>query len=397
MPSRCISSDTTPGVSAVSRQVFVVLGMHRSGTSAAAGLLARLGVLPPRTTMPPDVSNTSGYGESMRFWGFHERLLRDVGSRWDSCTSLDAAMREWSTAADWKGECRQLLREEFGDAPRFVLKDPRLCRIMPFWLDVLAAEAVRPLAILVFRNPMEVARSLRQRNGLEPGLALLIWLRHVLDAERHTRAIPRTFLEYDDLLRDWRAAVDRITRDLNVSLQPRTASEEAAIDAFVDESLHHQRAELDSFGDETPVLAAWIRRSWEALRQLRDGRSASGAVPTDLDTIRVEFDLATAALGGVCDRVRGGFEADIAGMRSHLQRLQEESAALEADRASLQDQVTALERASDTLQRHSQATQRENELLENALVAARQDARDLRESGSWRITAPLRAIYRIFR
>ena len=107
-------------------------------------------------------------------------------------------------------ECRELLRSEFGDAPRFVLKDPRNCRIVPFWLQIFREEGIQAKAVLVVRPPFDVARSLRARDGLRLALGALIWLRHVLDAEAGTRSIPRAWTAYGDILRDWREAAQRI-------------------------------------------------------------------------------------------------------------------------------------------------------------------------------------------
>ena len=73
----------------MSRTALLVLGMHRSGTSATAGLLVRLGVEAPMMLMPADASNPEGYWESRRLWEVHERLLRDADSRWDTYTRLD--------------------------------------------------------------------------------------------------------------------------------------------------------------------------------------------------------------------------------------------------------------------------------------------------------------------
>ena len=66
-----------------------------------------------------------------------------------------------------------------------------MCRLVPFWLHILDVEGIAPIAVLVLRSPGEVARSLAARNDFEAEIALLIWLRHVLDAE----ATPGLFVE----------------------------------------------------------------------------------------------------------------------------------------------------------------------------------------------------------
>ena len=82
-----------------------------------------------------------------------------------------------------------------------------MCRFVPFWLRILQSAGIDPVGILVFRNPADVASSLAERDGLLPQFSLLMWLRHMLDAERFTRMIPRAVVEYRDLLSDWRREV----------------------------------------------------------------------------------------------------------------------------------------------------------------------------------------------
>jgi hypothetical protein len=271
-----------------------------------------------------------------------------------------------------------------------------MCRFVPFWLRVLESEAVTPAAVLVLRSPVEVARSLGARNGFEPDLSLLIWLRHVLDAELHTRDIRRTFVRYEELVQDWKLVAERVSRDLEMTWRSRTFADDVEIDRFVNSGLRHFRDELDS-PDVAPVVAGWLRRTSAALQRLHDDDSSHAAAFADLDAVRVEFDRATSALGGVSERIRGSLEAQVGSLQSQVERLErehrslrEQAAGLEATRISLQERLASIEQHSEALQRHLQALEQDRRFLE-------QDAKALRESASWRITAPLRAVYRLFR
>ena len=103
--------------------------------------------------MPADASNPEGYWESRRLWEVHERLLREADSRWDTYTRLDMDRFQPSVLVELSDACRRALHAEFGDAPRFVVKDPRMCRFVPFWLRVLESEGIIPAAVLVIRQP----------------------------------------------------------------------------------------------------------------------------------------------------------------------------------------------------------------------------------------------------
>ena len=99
-----------------------------------------------------------------------------------------------------------------------MLKDPRICRFVPLWRAVLGRLGVAPKVVVPLRHPLEVAGSLARRDGMPEDEALLLWLRHCLEAEAATRGLPRSFLRYDDLVADWRPAVDRLAHGLSPRL-----------------------------------------------------------------------------------------------------------------------------------------------------------------------------------
>jgi hypothetical protein len=76
----------------------------------------------------------------------------------------------------------------------------------------------------------------------------------MLETERVTRGTPRAYIRYEDLLLDWRAEMDRVGRTLELPLLTEIAPERAAaVDAFVDPSLHRARTGWDEL--EVPESA----------------------------------------------------------------------------------------------------------------------------------------------
>src|SRR5437899_8959248 len=65
----------------------------------------------------------------------------------------------------------QLLIEGFESAGLWGWKDPRNSLTLPFWQDLLPG--LRTL--IVVRNPLEVAHSMRERNGTSYSFALRLW------------------------------------------------------------------------------------------------------------------------------------------------------------------------------------------------------------------------------
>ncbi len=62
---------------------IIVLGMHRSGTSALAGALALLGVDMGRSLLAPADDNVRGLWEHEELVRLHDRLLSAFESSWD--------------------------------------------------------------------------------------------------------------------------------------------------------------------------------------------------------------------------------------------------------------------------------------------------------------------------
>ncbi|UQV19489.1 hypothetical protein MU852_06915 [Brevundimonas albigilva] len=192
------------------RSAIVVLGMHRSGTSSVAGALSMLGAAPPRTLMSPAQDNPRGFWESVVLADFNDRLLTAGGSRWDDPRPFDLAAV--SGVDGFAQEAAHLLRAEFDDQSLIVMKDPRVCRLFPFWGEVLEATGHDVAVVSPLRDPAEVAASLTRRNGFPPRQGLGLWLRHVLDAEAASRGRPRVFLPWSDFLADWRGLRTRSGR-----------------------------------------------------------------------------------------------------------------------------------------------------------------------------------------
>jgi hypothetical protein len=282
----------------MNRQALLILGVHRSGTSAMTGAVIQLGARAPKTLMRTEHDNPLGHWESDAFYQFHERLLKSAGTEWSDWTRINPAWFGSPAADEFAAELQALLEQEFGRAPLFAVKDPRVCRFVPFWLRNLEdAGVTTTAAILTIRHPFEVAASLAVRNGFETGRSVLMWLRHVLEAEFETRTIKRSFVRFDDLLADWRAVVRRVSVDIGVTWPEQSSLDDGAIATIVRPDLRHHVNESQSTMPLDPKLEDWIGRTMGAMMLL----SQSGPAPVDqafavLDDVKSEFDAATPTL-----------------------------------------------------------------------------------------------------
>jgi GT2 family glycosyltransferase len=324
---------------------LVVLGMHRSGTSALTRVLVRLGAALPRTVMRPKEDNPLGFCEPVKLMELHDRMLAEGGSRWDDWRAFDVANLRPKRLAHYNKEIGRLLREEYDDASLLVLKEPRICRFVPLYIEQFDKLAIEPRFILIHRNPIAVARSLKKRNGMTEGFAALMWLRHVLDAERATREKRRSFLSYERFVDDWCTEVERISAELAIPWPRSVDDASAEIDAHVSHHLRHHegiRAELDA-SDQIPT---WIKDTYGALLALeRSGDGEREAIAT-LTRVHQSFDAAASTFG----------RATFPEMAAREQRLSEERDSLserveklEEERGALRDQVAELKRRQESL------------------------------------------------
>jgi hypothetical protein len=235
------------------RKAILVLGMHRSGTSALTRVLGFCGAaLPRRNLGDSHESNPLGHWEPQRIVDAHDRFLEEAGTAWDAVTGFPDAMFTTELAETCRQQLIDIVASEYGNSRLFVLKDPRTSRLLPLWRPVLDRIHAAPHAIIVVRNPLEVASSLQRRDGWDEYRALVVWLRYLLSAERETRDMPRCFVKYDDLMENWRAVVRNISAHLDLPLTIGNADIDRQVDRFVRQDLkHHQRptAELLYRGD----------------------------------------------------------------------------------------------------------------------------------------------------
>jgi hypothetical protein len=264
-------------------QALLVLGMHRSGTSAVAGCVERLGVsLGPRLVPGAPGDNERGFFEHAEVLSAHERFLAERGSSWDDPRpSLSHGLAE-DAAEALAAELEPIVERDFATTPHWAIKDPRLCRLLPAWLRLLERRRVGAAAIIVVRHPAAVARSLARRNGFSGAKSVLLWLDHMLAAERATRALPRILLAFDALLADPANVLAAAGERLGLAWPRRPSEAAAELAAFASADLRHHRDAALEPGVPLATLAAAAHAAFE--------RTLAGPVEaTTFDRLVTEF------------------------------------------------------------------------------------------------------------
>ena len=284
-------------LSAPYRTAIVVLGMHRSGTSALTRIVNFLGAALPRHLVPANQSNPRGHWESAPLVALHEELLSSIDSSWDDWRTPPLRWRDNDTAAGFGGRIQQTIDEEYGAAPLIVMKDPRMCRTLPYWLSVLEKTGIRSAPLIIVRNPLEVAESLRERDGLSFEKSMLLWLRHYLDAEFETRHLPRNIISLDVLLEDWRSLAAQTAGRLSLQWPRSIADAAQDVREFLDLELHTHRATMAELEAHTEV-PSWVKSAYRALTILCDEPKAADP-KRELDRVRQNFAESAKVFGVV--------------------------------------------------------------------------------------------------
>ena len=338
------------------RIAILAAGMHRSGTSALTRVLNIVGCDLPRTLMKPQRDNVEGFWESQAIADFNQEVLASSGSSWDDWRPF---ARDWYAspiADEFRERAQELVHSEFGNSRLFVLKDPRICRLLEFWIEIVRACSAQPFVVSPIRNPFDVASSLHIRNNIDPFVGLLIWLRHVLDAEAASRGLKRAYLRHEQLVSEAHSLVDRLGNDLGVAW-PKSSSPlaEMEIDEFLSPELHHHSSD-DANHRSNPHLSKWIKTSFAIFDRWSHGNVCEGDI-SDLDRIKAAFDEATPA-----------FSRAMAAGRKAEQGNRELSKKLEVSRHELE----ASRRELEASRRELEASRRELEVFQRE-TAERED------------------------
>jgi hypothetical protein len=245
-----------------------VLGMHRSGTSALARVIDLIGVPladhgmvdPSHPALSPE-DNPAGYWEPQDLVKFNMSLLERLGGRTMAPPPLEISAHAAHLLREQIPAARALFRS-LHPGEQWAWKDPRNCLLLPFWL---AALEDRPVVVLAYRDPTEVAQSLHRRGPRVGAAGISLWEKYVRAALFASQDLPRLVVDYADLVADPGRTVGRVGSFLaaqGLHLAGEEGRRQAA--ASIDPSLHRQRRAERRQDGMTPDQRDLVRQLSEA-------------------------------------------------------------------------------------------------------------------------------------
>jgi GT2 family glycosyltransferase/glycosyltransferase involved in cell wall biosynthesis len=334
------------------QKAIIVLGMHRSGTSAVAGVLNILGVDFAPSLVPAQPDNPEGFQQLPDIVNIHDRILESLNLKWDDVGPFPDNWWKNKALRPFRNDLSEIIVRDFAECELWGINDPRMSRLLPLWLSIFHEVNCHPHFVHIVRNPVEVSESLRKRQGFARRKSILLWMVHELEAELWTRNLPRVFVSYRQLLENWPGTLEKISDGLGISFPLKISDVVDKVSDFLDlEMKHHDRAEdLWSYDPDTPQC---VLKAYSNFENATDG--ADKDFVTSLSECRAEFESsmlsypsrtlmeelkqqrsnAGGELTGLSERI-GELEG---GLRERDVRLVEASAQLEArtDEIALRD------------------------------------------------------------
>ena len=321
--------------------------------------------------LPLKLENPLGFFESERLVDINEGLLQVLGCKWDRPPLLPACWERPPLLDELQPQRSKLM--PYALERDWVDKDPRLCITYPAFLHILLRRI--PL-VVALRDPLAVATSLHARNGFSLNRGLVLWwiYNHHIASQLCSKdlLIPySSLLRLDDQilqqllgpfleLHSYQRPSNALARDLIASLfKPEFNRSEEALNA-------ESRAHIN------PLLWKVSKKAYDAVIQN----------PNKLISFKEHFNSMPRAVLECSARDQLLPEAETNFLRNSLN-------CLESEMRNVGCSLEQRERDCVLLQSQLQDNQRALDLVQDQL-------RDLRNSRSWRITAPLRAFAKFF-
>lgn len=396
----------------MSQTCLLVLGMHRSGTSALSGLLSLAGFTLGSELLAESQDNPKGHFENLNILRFNDRVLKEIGSSWDDI-AFDFS-RDFEKS--YMDQLKAILISEFSYTKNFALKDPRIIFLFDLYRDVMRDLSIDFKILIPYRSPLEVASSLEKRNLFSKEKGLLLWSMNMAMAEIKSRGFPRVFINYDDLINNPADSIYNIDSVLNTELAKLL--DLSKVKDFIDPNLNRNSFGNVQFSDRMP---SFVQEIYAGLINPDENKkifyldNASKALFTYRDFF-VSADYRSSILKAnelenklkskheVLERFKEKFTSlkyFVEKQNSTIDDIKSKNIILESEYRAQLEQVNErsvnLEREVEKLRGHSAsakvaftALQYENKKLKSELVS-------VYTSRSWILTRPLRKLFSLLK
>ncbi|MTI65568.1 MAG: glycosyltransferase [Firmicutes bacterium] len=235
------------------KKAIFVLGMHRSGTSVLTAGINALGAKVINNT-PKTEENPKGYYEHGEVQALNDEILKEFNTFWGNPyykSEIEEVFVDEKKFSRYYDRAKKIINVYKNDDV-FVIKDPRMSILYPFWekvvREVFSAEVFK---VVILRNPMEVIKSLLKRNESNPFLSLghnkihylklwtlyNFWIIKNIDTNNY-------FITFDEFVNHPRDTLVNIAKTVSVNIDDIRNIDEF-INNFLERGLKHYNEDID--------------------------------------------------------------------------------------------------------------------------------------------------------
>lgn len=382
--------------------MLVVLGVHRSGTSVIARSLECFGAKNSRNLLAANPINPKGFFEDQDIYNFNElKLLPHLGASWHNVNFI-----EWKKLCSHDRsklilEASEIIKKNYSDSAQlFVLKEPRISILLPFYLSVLENVGFEVKLICSLRDPLSVARSLNKVQGLSINHGGMLYVSNWLSILNSIQNVPTAFANYDEIITDPSRVLNSIANKLGIQIPrdfEKNISELSSV--FIEKNCRHNTFKIDElfWEPDLPQLAIELYKSLLAANQTQSIEKTNCCLDNakslfaELKPTLLEYDRMISTIRATQNQIHE-LQAAIDVEKSNLNKL-------EIKIRHRDSQITILERK--LIQKDQEIGEKED-VISGLQVRISNHDHDLdhlraylnlvKSSWSWRVTAPFRAI-----
>jgi len=322
---------------------FIVLGMHRSGTSLLSSLLDSCGVYfgESEDFIEVNEENPRGFWERKDVRQLNDDMLHSMNADWDELLNFSPSRFDLDVNEGLLGRAENILsllhRESEGAIVG--LKEPRFCLLMDAWSCALNQEH---LGIVVVRDPADVAFSLHRRNGMPMEVAYYLIGQYQLSLAVYLEGRSFVSVSYENLLAQPLLTFEKLSTDILKASGVELDCRAELVSSIVEPALNR------SAGKEL-VPSKWSHLLEYNECLLRGDAFKFKSFPSDeISVLRYQYDNRfTISLD--YERKFRKIEADYLRLRVHAKQLEGKRRDLESQKQALDGNVKYLVKKLDAL------------------------------------------------
>ncbi|HIH0844088.1 TPA: sulfotransferase family protein, partial [Vibrio cholerae] len=228
-------------------KTVVILGMHRSGTSVVAKAISLSGVEFGDNLLEAKADNEKGFWEDAYIVDCNDKVLHQSQHEWYTVGEVNPVFK------DKKADILQYIEKKFKDFDIWGVKDPRLCRLLPEWNNILDSVASDIKYCVAIRNPLSVISSLKSRNEFTAKHAELLWYQYNIDILQSLTNKEFSVIDFDQLITEPKASVIRLAKGLSIEYNLLEEELEQFCNEFLTANLRHSSFNFDDLLSDSSI------------------------------------------------------------------------------------------------------------------------------------------------